>query len=196
MNRQYQQTHAETRDRHRPNDQGPSKDRNTRIDFSAHARDRLRQYDVRDADVRVALGPRIVDAAGAFTCRDAVADHRQRLLENPETGAPLRLGTGFAGHDRCRGRGTRTLLLVVLSNDRRLHVVCAPYPDARLEIVTLWDPEAPQNKDMWTAHAQLPTQRGARILPYCRWLLGEPSDPRRPTFHATSAPTSGTRQEK
>jgi hypothetical protein len=48
--------------------------------------------------------------------------------------------------------------------------------------VTLWDPDAPENKGMWAPHAQLPTQHGARSLPPCRWFLADPFDPRRPVF--------------
>lgn len=154
----------------------------THIRFSPHSRERMRQYDVKDFEVRTALGRRIVDATGAFTCRDAAADHRQLLLESPRTGAPLRLGVGFPERDHCRQRAARTVLLVVLPGGRRLHLLCVPYAGARLEIVTLWDPDAAENHGNWTPHGQLPTQHGARTLPYCRWFLADPFDPRRPTF--------------
>lgn len=161
--------------------------RTTQIRFSPHARDRMRQYDVRDREVRAAVGADIVDAAGAFTCRDAAADHRHQLLQSPRTGAPLRLGIGFTGRDHCRQRAARTVLLVVLPGGRRMHLVCVPYVCARLEVVSLWDPDAPENDGLWTTHAQLPTERGARNLPYCRWLLADPFDRRRPTFRWPSS---------
>lgn len=156
--------------------------RNTHIRFSAHAMERMRQYDVRDFDLKAALGVRIVDTTGSFTCRDAASDHRHVLLESPRTGAPLRLGVGFTGRDHCRQRATRTVLLTVLPGGRPLHVVCVPYAGGRLDVVSLWDPGAEQNRGLWAPHAQLPTQHGARTLPYCRWFLADPFDPRRPTF--------------
>lgn len=150
--------------------------------FSRRARERMREYDVTRRDLRSALGTHLVTASGSLNTQDAAADRNGILTVAAEPGVPIRIGVGFADPKICTSRHARAVLLAATPSGRRIHVVCVPYPNSRLDIVTVWDPDAEHNEGNWASHAQLPTQKGARTLPWCKWRLADPFNPRRPSF--------------
>lgn len=149
----------------------------THIRFSGHARERLRTYDLNERELREALGHNIVDAAATITCPRAAADNSDILSVAPRPGSPVWIGTGYSRHSRRGHNPGRPILLVRLRSGRQVHVICVPYR-SKLEIVTLWDPKTPETSPLWTRHCQMPTRAGAQSLPFSRWFLGDPLDPR------------------
>ncbi len=160
----------------------PARRRPTHIRPSPHAQERLRHYRITARDLCEALGPYLVADDGGLDCPDAAANDAHEVLVTPAPGSPIRLGISYTERNHCRQRAARTILLAALPDGRRVHVVCIPHTGRRLDIITLWDPDTTENRGLWSPTAQIPTQIGARTLPYCRWILADPFNPKRPNF--------------
>lgn len=126
-----------------------------------HCRTRMRQYGIGQLELNEAIGAHWMSDKGLLRCRLAT-DGPVRV------GDPLIIGRGFKN-----GKPTVTMLLVTAAG-RRLH--CAGLLDAeRLFVVlTVWDPNDPDNHGLWRDDLLAPTTAGARRLPQQRWLANDP----------------------
>lgn len=129
---------------------------------------RLRNIDTRL--LRQGLGLDILAITGDHTvnCRRPEWAQAKLGLITPEVGQPVHIGRHFPEKG-----DERDTLLVKLPNGQRVHVVAA-FKHQRVDFITLWCPDDPDNQMCWHPHALLPTQAGARTLPPTRWFLGDP----------------------
>ena len=102
-------------------------------------------------------------------------DHRRRHAAVPSFDSE---GWRLGGTGDGAASSHREVLLVVLPNGQRAHVVAA-FDAKRMDLITVWCPDAPENALKWQPHALLPTRSGAYGLPPTHWYLGDPTRPDR-----------------
>jgi hypothetical protein len=131
-----------------------TKPRNNPPRATGHARERMREYGLTWAA--------LIDEIAA----DAV---RVTPGSEPRQGKPIHIGTQKA---RPSSPSRKEVRLCSVRGGRRIHVVTTiPREAEPRDVVTLWDPEADENKGYWQEHLLAPTRAGINELPPTTWFL-------------------------
>lgn len=133
------------------------------VRLKVHARDRMKHYAISQMELLTALGSDVL-AAGRIACVPAGFDPTGKLRA-PAQGQPILIGRQFPQH----GERAYVLLAIGLTG-RRIHVLVTVI-DGVLDVLTIWLPDASENRNLWMGHAQRPTLRGEHTLPPTVWLL-------------------------
>lgn len=139
---------------------------------SSHFEKRIGQYEIGIGSVLKALGVDVLVGDND----DFTGCQRAKLLPGgnvpqPELGRPVHLGRNFA-----RTGGRNDIILAVLPGGRRVHLVIGCQA-TRLDLITTWCPDDPQNAPFWHPHALMPTRRGVFEVHPADWFLGDPMNP-------------------
>lgn len=140
---------------------------------SHHYREMARQRVIDTRLVRAGIGLDVLSITGDDTLRCPRSILKGGGLMAPTVGRPVHIGRYFGDKG-----GAREVLLVLLPNGQRAHVVAA-FDAKRMDLITVWCPDAPENEFKWRSHALLPTRSGAYGLPPTHWYLGDPTRPDR-----------------
>jgi hypothetical protein len=124
--------------------------------IAVHAVDRFRQYGYSVAEIEEALGDASRPAA---TASEADAD--------VEPGCPIRIGT----QPREPGRPDRREVLLGRTCEGRWVILVLAREKSPPEVVTVWDPDAPENAGKWRPDRLGPTRAGSYTLPFTIWVF-------------------------
>ncbi len=144
------------------------------IKESHHFQEMARQRVIDTRLVRAGIGLDVLSITDDDRLRCLRSTSKSGDLVAPTVGRPVHIGRylGVKG-------SAREVLLVVLPNGQRAHVVAA-FDAKRMDLITVWCPDAPENELKWQPHALLPTRSGDRCLPDTHWFLGDPARSDRP----------------